>query len=538
MAQIDFSTRTYLVIDDDVTMRALIRGLLRSLGATHLDQARDGNEAIAHLEKQRYDVVLCDYNLGSGKDGQQILEEARHRALIGIEAIFIMVTAENTREMVMGAVEYTPDTYLSKPVTLDLLKTRLARLLERKSGLAGVDRALRSGNHGAAIVELNQLLAAQPRHRTDLLRLKADVCLAAHRHDEAMAIYDEVLADLAPSWAHLGKGKILFRKKQYGPARELFTRLLEQDRHCILAYDWLAKTQVAAQAFDAAEQTLKQAVALSPRNLDRQQRLGELALKSGDGQVAEAAFTRAVALARHSVLNHPSLYAGLAKSKSVNGKVNEALKVLGDIRKSCRDHREAALYESIALAMVQQDRGDTSGAAAALQTAVQLIVELGAELSPRLSLEMINTCLRLGETQKASVFLQQAIANNHDDHEFLAEVVHVCHETGLAQEADSAIRQIQQDIVRTNNAGVLLIKQGDFEAAVQRLDAAAEEMPANKTINLNAAKAWIIKMENLGPSDEGVQMVRRYVARVQKAAPNDWRLADLQARLRQLALKV
>ena len=539
MAHADFSSQTYLVIDDLVAMRALMRGMLRSFGAIHLDQARDGADAIALMERTRYDVVLCDYNLGLGKDGQQVLEEARHRALIGVETIFMMVTGENTRAMVMGAAEYAPDTYLTKPFTIDLLKPRLIRLFERKSGLAGVDRALRAGNHGAAVEQLNQLLVAKPGNRIELLRLKAEICLTANRHDEAMAIYDNVLANLTTlNWAHLGKGKILFQKKQYAQAREVFTQLLERDPDCILAYDWLAKTQMAEQSFGEAEQTLKQAVALSPRNLARQQRLGELALKKGDGKVAEAAFKRAAELARHSVLNHPSVHAGLARSKSLNRKHHEALKVAEDIGKTFSDHPEAAIYQASAIAVVQQDRGDASGAAAALQAAEQAIAERGEGLSPRLALEMIKTYTRLDETQKASVLLQRAIANNHDDQEFLAEVLRVCHATSLAQEADVTIRQIQRDIVRTNNAGVGLIKQGDFDAAITLLNTAAEEMPGNRTVNLNAAKAWILTMETRGSSTEGIQAVRRYIARVKKAAPNDWRLIDVQSRLQQLALKV
>ncbi|WP_295406201.1 tetratricopeptide repeat-containing response regulator [uncultured Thiocystis sp.] len=538
MAQTDFTRQTYLIVDDMASIREFLRTLLRTLGATQLDQASTGAAAIARMEGKRYDVVLCDYNLGPGRNGQQVLEEARHRALIGVAAIFIMVTAEKTRDMVMGAVEYTPDAYLTKPFTMDLLKTRLATLFERKSGLGGVDRALRSGDHGAAIAGLNRLLAAKPGNPTDLLRLKADVCLTANRLDEAMAIYDALLANRALNWALLGKGKILFQNKQYGQAGDIFARLLDSEPHFLLAYDWLAKTQVAEQDYDGAEQTLKKAVALSPRNIERQQRLGELILKQGDGKAAEAVFERAVALARHSVLNHPSLHAGLAKSKSVNQKHNEALKIIGDIGKTFVDHREAAIYQASAMAIVKQDQGDTSGAAAALQAAEQSIVELGSGLPPRLSLEMMATCWRLGETQKATALLQQAIGNNHDDHAFLAEVVRVCHDTGLAEAADTAIRQIQRDIVRANNAGVGLIKQGDFDAAVKLLREAAEEMPGNKTINLNAAKAWIIQMENRGPSSEGIQAVRGYVARVQKANPNDWRLADLQSRLRQLAIQV
>ncbi len=538
MAQADFSSKNYLVIDDFPDMRSVMRSILHSLGVTRIDPARDGAEAIALMEKRHYDVVLCDYNLGAGKDGQQVLEEARYRSLIGVDAIFIMVTAENTREMVMGAVEFAPDNYLAKPFTKELLKTRLLKLFERKADLATVNRALVAKDFGAAIAELTRIIDLKPRNLAELLRLKADVCLTANRYDDAMAIFEEVLAARDLNWAHLGKGKVLFLKKQYLEAREVFLHLLEIDPNFIVAYDWLAKTQFAEQAFDEAEQTLQRAVKLSPRCVDRQQRLGDLALSNDDAVLAETAFGHAVTFAKHSVLNHPSLYAGLAKAKTANAKHVEALKVVGEIGKVFSGDVEAAFYQASATAIVKQGQGDTQGAAEALAAAEQAIAGLGEVISPRLGLEMVKTCAQLGESKKAARFLRTAIANNHDDQSFLADVMHACRDTEIAEEADHAIRAIQQEVVKTNNQGVRLIKQGELDAAIQLLRKAADEMPGNKTINLNAAKACIIKMERDGPSAEEVQVLRRYVERVQHIAPNDWRLTDVKSRLQQLAINL
>ena len=132
---IDLSNKRFLIIDDFGDMRTMIRHMIESYGATEIDMASNGKEAVRLMARHRYDIVLCDYNLGEGQDGQQILEEARHRRLIGLAALFIMITAENTSQMVMGAVEYYPDDYLSKPFNKLVLKTRLERLLARKGDL-------------------------------------------------------------------------------------------------------------------------------------------------------------------------------------------------------------------------------------------------------------------------------------------------------------------------------------------------------------------------------------------------------------------
>lgn len=533
-----FTHKSFLVVDDYADMRTAIRSILRSLGVNLIDQARDGNDAIAQMSSKRYDVVLCDYNLGPGKDGQQVLEEARYRHLIGVDTIFVMITAENTREMVMGAVEFAPDNYLSKPFTKELLGTRLAKLFERKADLKAVNKALMAKDFAAAIAQLDRLIAAGPKNLPELYKLEAEICLDARRLDEAMAIYERILATREVPWARLGVGKVLFGRKLYAQAQEVFRELVARDPNLIVAYDWLAKTQTALQQFADAEQTLQAASRLSPRGLARQQLLGDLALGNGNTLVAETAFTRAVALAKNSVLNHPALFARLARSKSANGRHAEALKVVGEIGKVFTDQAEAPFYAATAAAIVKQSAGDAAGAREALSAAEDCLNRLGSGTSASTTaLEMAKAYSQLGESDKAAALLNRVIANNHDDEDLLMELVQVCHQTGLEYDAEAAIREIREHVVKTNNLGVRLIKQGEFAAAIAHLRTAAEEMPDNKTISLNVAKAIIMKMEKMGATDQEVEAVGQCIERVRRLAPNDWRLADIVSRLRQLSPK-
>ncbi|MBV5270813.1 MAG: response regulator [Afipia sp.] len=100
--EVDWAEKRYLLVDDFVGIRQLLRESLRNLGAKHIDQAASGGEAMVLLGKTRYDVVLCDYNLGDGKNGQQVLEEARLRNLLLPSSVWLMVSAEKSVESVMG----------------------------------------------------------------------------------------------------------------------------------------------------------------------------------------------------------------------------------------------------------------------------------------------------------------------------------------------------------------------------------------------------------------------------------------------------
>ena len=123
-----------LVVDDFAEMRTTLRGMLESYDANAVTMASSGEEAIQLISNNRYDVILCDYNLGDGKDGQQVLEEAKLRGKLPYASVFIMITAETTSFMVMGALEHQPDDYLAKPFTRTVLQSRIKRQLEKHPG--------------------------------------------------------------------------------------------------------------------------------------------------------------------------------------------------------------------------------------------------------------------------------------------------------------------------------------------------------------------------------------------------------------------
>jgi CheY-like chemotaxis protein/Flp pilus assembly protein TadD len=531
-----FTKKRYLVIDDFGDMRSMIKGLLRTLGATDIDACRDGQEAIDLMQENRYDVILCDYNLGSGKDGQQVLEEARHRNLIEVASVFIMVTAENTREMVMGAVDYEPDYYLSKPFTKELLQSRLQRLFERKDALVPISKAVAARDFASAIAMIDDQMARKPKNLADLTKLKADVCIQAKRLDEAKAIYEGVLLRRDIPWARLGLGKVQFMQKSYDLAEENFRHLVQHVATLTAAYDWLAKTQRLQGDLAAAQATLEQAVNLSPKVIRRQQALGDLALINDDLESAEKSFGKAVELGKHSVYNHPSLHTSLASAKTAAGKHDEALAVIANINKSFEDSEEAKFYALAAEAVVRQDQGDSTAAEERFAAAQQLYASLGDQAPRQAGLEIAKAASKLGKQDQSAEILNAMIRNNHDDDDFIAEATEVYRETGLSEDAERAVNGIRREIVEMNNQGVRLIREGDFDSAILLFEQAADGLPANRVINLNAARAMVLLMERNGFDKAMATKVKGYADRVKRMAPDDHRLKWIHDHFQRLVL--
>jgi len=517
----------FLIVDDYVDMRSVLQNMLLSYGVQSIDTASNGKEAIHAIERQRYNVILCDYNLGEGRDGQQVLEEIRHRKLIGVSTVFLMVTAENTRVMVMGAVEYEPDSYLAKPFTKDLLGQRLTNLLSMKADLVEIEQAIANQDHDLANRLIDDKLAEQSRNQNILTRLKADLAIQGCHYDDAVRIYQSVLNRREIAWARLGLGKAMFYKEDYPKAKEVFSELIRENERFMAAYDWLAKTQQMLNELDEAQQILSKGVILSAKAIPRQQALAELALKNGDDKTAEKALNQAITMGKHSIYKHPSMFSNIAQIKSRNGRQADAERSVRDIAKNFTDDPEAELYTAISNSMILQDE-------AAVKKNMQLAADLfhnpDFQASPRVAMDMAKAYSHAGDEEKAKTILHQVASNNHTNTEILKDLSDTIGFLNLDPNPKSTISNIRKRVIKLNNDGASLAREGKLEEAMQLFEDAAEGMPANLVINLNAARTFLLYMEQSGSTQEVTGKLQKYLQRAHNIDPENRTLFKLRKR--------
>jgi len=533
----DIARKRVLIVDDFAQMRSTLKQMLQSLGVSDIDLAANGREAVEALARASYDIVLCDYNLGPGKDGQQVLEEAKHRRLIRYSTIFVMITAENTMDMVMGAMEYRPDDYLTKPFNKGLLRSRLERLLERKSNLDTIERAMAKGETETAIRLCDERIARQPRHSGELLRLKGELALASGNLDLAERVYREVLELRSVPWATIGLGRVHFEQGDLAAARALFEEVVEKHKTAMEAYDWLARIMEREGDERGAQAMLEKATALSPKAIRRQQSLAELASRNQDFAAAERAFRKAVTLGRDSVFRSADHYTGLARAQAENGSGMEALKTLHGLRKEFRDDHEVALKASLTEGRVFHAIGETEQAKRALVEAGQHLEAVGGahNISPEVAVAMAEGLLLSGDEAGGMALMQDVIRNNHDDERLLSRVQAGFDAAGLSAQGQEAIRTTAGEVVSLNNRGVGLVKQGDLEEAIGLFDEALASMGESRIVNLNAAQALLLSMQRTGPDKGRIDRAGRCLEKVaaQDAGnPTLRKLRDIHAKLK------
>ena len=118
-----------LVVDDYKTMVRIIRNLLKQLGFENVEDAADGQEALAKMKeaKQKFGLVISDWNM-EPMTGYELLREVRADDSLK-PTPFIMVTAESKTENVVAAKRAGVNNYIVKPFNAATLKSKIAAVI-------------------------------------------------------------------------------------------------------------------------------------------------------------------------------------------------------------------------------------------------------------------------------------------------------------------------------------------------------------------------------------------------------------------------
>ena len=112
-----------LVVDDYKTMIRIIRNLLKQLGFTNVDEAKDGAEAFDLMQKRRYGLVISDWNM-EPMTGYELLKKVRSDESLQ-KTPFIMITAESKTDNVIAAKKAGVNNYIVKPFNASTLKAKI-----------------------------------------------------------------------------------------------------------------------------------------------------------------------------------------------------------------------------------------------------------------------------------------------------------------------------------------------------------------------------------------------------------------------------
>ena len=115
-----------LIVDDFATMRRILRNILKQIGFTDIAEADDGNTALKELKKEKYGLILCDWNMPE-MPGIDLLKALKADEQLK-DIPFVMVTAEAQKENIIEAVKTGVSSYIIKPFTAETVNEKLNKV--------------------------------------------------------------------------------------------------------------------------------------------------------------------------------------------------------------------------------------------------------------------------------------------------------------------------------------------------------------------------------------------------------------------------
>ncbi len=488
----------------------------------------DANDAIIRISNKPYDIILCDYNLGEDKkDGHQIFEELSFKKKIGYSTMFMMITAENTISHVMGVMDYQPDGYLVKPFTTKDLVARIKTAEQKKLLFAGIDAAIRRRDYPAATALCDSLIQEQPKYQSDVLKIKGEIYMASGEYKNAEDVYSLVLSKHKMPWAVFNMGKVYYHTKRFQKAADTFRLLIDENPKFIPAYDWLARALDELGEKSSAQEVLQKAVSTSPKAIFRQRALGNIAFANMDFNTAEQSFKKAIKLGKTSIFKNSADYTQLAKVFVNKHDTNKALDMIKEVKADFADSDEVLLQATLTESHIYAETQQSEKSMASLKEAEELYKKLGGKVAPELAIEIAQSFIKNNKKDKGMELMKYVVRNNFSENNILNKVQETFKDLGMADEGSAFVADTKAEIIGINNKGVDLIESGMLIEAIDLFEKAADGLPSNFTINLNALRAITGYLQKHGRDDRFLYKCEKYINRINDIDPDNNKFQQL-----------
>jgi CheY-like chemotaxis protein len=503
MAYNDYSKIRVLIIDDFDNFRMTVSKMLQDFGAKEVVSAINGEDAMKLCRSKEFDLVLCDYNLGAGKNGHQVLEELRVNNLLKRQSLFLLVSADSSKNIVLAAYDYEPDAYLAKPITGKTLRQRLDRLLSQRDALAPVHECLDRGDTASAMHMAKTMITNNSRYASACQKVLGDLLLEDNQLEEAEALFKQVLEVRTLDWAQVGLAKVKQRQGDLQTSKDWLKKIIEKNPFCMPAYDALVDNCRKQDDSEAEQTVLQTAVDMSPMSIGRQQSLAKVADVNNDIEVAARALHKTVKLGknscRDSVENHIAFARSTAALFGENDKLatdlsREAKRVLEESNRRFSLSNDMNLQTQLLESQIYAGLGDDHKAKEILQAVEEQLDVQAENIDLDTRLDFINSLKSTGQTERSTDELSNLVEEYKGDEAALRKIDRLLDEP-LSEDN-------RQRVAAINSEGIGAYKKREYQKAIDCFVRAKRLFPNHLGVHLNLVQALVGEMREYGIDDD------------------------------------
>ncbi|WP_371193272.1 response regulator [Glaciecola sp. SC05] len=509
MEKLDYSDKRCLVVEDRRPFLMLLRGLLTSLGAKKIDTELSAEAGLKACKQHKYDVVVCDLHLGTNrKNGFEFLEEIRKCNLIRPSTVFIMISGDSARSMVLGSLEKQPDDYLIKPFSQAQLNARITRATQRRTSLAALYSQIDHQKYTLSIETCKHFLETEPRYTNHLLQLLVKLYWKTEKYDAAENVLAKILDERALHWAVCSMAKTYLLKKEFAKAIDLAKRVIESSVNTVEAYDIIADAYLQDNKKPEALKYILDALERSPLSIDRHFRVCEIARENGQYDLAMNSAKSIYELSQRSVhknINHVCGYirsvldlAENSEEKSAKNRyLQETLLTIqrmqhDDSINDNPDDFDFDIFQSVIHSRMLFIEGKQSESKKSFEETQIQIERNFTEYPVAMAADSLKLMIDLGDFEEATKLIKVIRKNEAKVDQSILYLI----ESEMANASE-----VFQQYVKHNKTGVSLYSSGNYQQAYEEFSTAKKVCPLNINVNLNLLQCLIKLIEKTNRPD-------------------------------------
>ncbi|WP_137672640.1 tetratricopeptide repeat-containing response regulator [Agarivorans sp. Toyoura001] len=505
-AQYNYSGKQILIVDDQRAFQVMLKAMLQNFGANDVFFANTGEAAVRACRKRKFDILLVDYNLGTGKNGGQLLEELRVSQLLEVDALFFIISGDNNKSMVLSALEMEPDEFITKPFSQFQLHNRLARAHVKRQSLREVFQALAKKDYNKVIELCDQQIEAESRYTNYCRNMRVEAQIALGEFEAAKVALETILEERKQTWAKATLGRVHLLLKDNKSAINTLSRSVTESPLLLTGYDWLARAYRAEGETDKALETVLKASKLAVNSIERQQLLAELAMEAGDLTLAKETFSTILQLARRSIHRGPHHLCNYVRSLideaqneddlyRKNRLLQEVNSVLFHARREEGKDEDFNFdaFEGISQARVHATKGEMNKAKRLLFDSHEGLLEEPSKVSGELLPDTFLTLNSVGEFEYAMPFAEELEKRADIDPISLSSAQKVLR----AEDFELKLGQFRE----YNKMGIEAYEESRYIEATNFFDKALQVAPGNTGAILNKIQAIL---KQLNQSQKGI----------------------------------
>jgi len=496
--KIPYAKLRVLLVDPQRPFQIMMKGILSNFGVVHVDFSDSGEAAVKQCRSKEYDLLMVEYNLGN-KNGRQLLEELRTLRLITPDCVFLIVSAETERAIVLGTMEMAPDDYIIKPFSQRLLDVRLTRAWSKRQTMRDIHHSVDSKDYQQAIIDAKTLIKNKSPHTPIIIQMMTEFMCIEQQYDEVISNLTSILKERSIPWAtvalaraHLGRGELEL-------AQSLLQELLANNNNHVEALDLLAQVQLKGEQVEQAKLTLGKSIELSPYSMIRHQMMVKIATQDNDLTLIKQSYGQLLNLSRRSVhagtdnlLNYTrSIIDSTAlceESKDVNKLQNELNSTLHRAKqeegRNLKYH--FSVIEGVIQAQFQSAKGESLLSKKTLMTAIHAFCDETDQwdLPDELVVDTCLTLINVSDFELVDKFTKQL----PPDSELTKRIV--------SQLAGDELTQQKTEFKQITRQGIQAYSEDNNAEALDLFSQALKLSPVSSGAILNVLQAQIKLMQS------------------------------------------